>query len=131
MGVPALHRQRSTPLWIAVQASADMVSLYSLVPSSARLVVSTSGDTRTVPSEAITDGDVIRVLPGVHSSEAVCIARRWLPPCRSWWQAAHSGCPLLRAASTYLHRLRTRARLQAAARPWIDGTLFSGRTSLC
>ena len=75
------------------QASADMVSLYSLVPSTARLVLnpdnnnnnainaqsngsngaaSASGTsaghgsaaTREVPAESITNGDVIRVLPG-------------------------------------------------------------------
>jgi magnesium-transporting ATPase (P-type) len=46
-----------------MQASADMVSLYSLLPASARLVIDDT-TTRDVPADAITKGDVIRVLPG-------------------------------------------------------------------
>lgn len=41
-----------------------MVSLYSLLPSSARLLIGRGTATRDVPADAITAGDVIRVLPG-------------------------------------------------------------------
>jgi P-type E1-E2 ATPase len=47
-----------------MQASADMASLYSLLPSSARLLVGSGSETRDVPANAVTAGDVIRVLPG-------------------------------------------------------------------
>jgi P-type Cu+ transporter len=42
-----------------------MVALYDLLPSSARLVLSTSsGATRSVPADTVAAGDLIRVLPG-------------------------------------------------------------------
>ena len=49
-----------------VQASADMVALYDLLPSRARLVLEGSGDVRDVPADAVAKGDLIRVLPGAR-----------------------------------------------------------------
>lgn len=47
-----------------MQASADMVALYDLLPSRARLVLEGSGGVREVPADAVSKGDLIRVLPG-------------------------------------------------------------------
>ena len=47
-----------------VQASADMVALYDLLPSKARLVLKASNTTVEVPADAVGQGDLIRVLPG-------------------------------------------------------------------
>lgn len=48
----------------SVQASADMVALYDLLPSQARLVLESSDSTVEVPADAVSKGDLIRVLPG-------------------------------------------------------------------
>lgn len=47
-----------------LQASADMVALYDLLPGRARLVLEASGELRDVPADAVGKGDLIRVLPG-------------------------------------------------------------------
>lgn len=47
-----------------MQASADMVALYDLLPSQARLVLQASNTTKAVPADAVGKGDLIRVLPG-------------------------------------------------------------------
>lgn len=47
-----------------LQASADMVALYDLLPARARLVLEGSGELRDVPADAVSTGDLIRVLPG-------------------------------------------------------------------
>lgn len=41
-----------------------MVALYDLLPSKARLVLQASNTTVEVPADAVSKGDLIRVLPG-------------------------------------------------------------------
>ena len=47
-----------------VQVSSDMAALYKLLPTTARLVVAGSDDTKEVPAETVVAGDLISVLPG-------------------------------------------------------------------
>jgi P-type Cu+ transporter len=47
-----------------MQASADMVALYNLLPAKARLVLQASDTTVEVPADVVSKGDLIRVLPG-------------------------------------------------------------------
>ena len=60
----AQARHTHTNAAATLQASADMVSLYALLPPTGRLVVNGGADTRDVPADAIGKGDLVRVLPG-------------------------------------------------------------------